>query len=89
MQAAYPGVNVHVEFAKMQCWLLSSKGARRKGNTLFIMRWLAKAPKTMPVEGKAQHCTESLLRLYNEYDEALWKDCAYLLELNTKHTTPF
>jgi hypothetical protein len=87
LEIAYPGVNVHSELAKMCCWLMSPKGARHKGTSAFIMRWLSNAPKS--ILDSPRIYANPLAHLYADYDEDLWKDCDYLLELNTKHTTRF
>jgi hypothetical protein len=79
LKKTYVGVNVDLELNKMQLWLNSPKGKKRKGHLGFIMNWLKNVePVIVPDE------RDTPLRLdLDEYLEDLWERCRHVLEFNT------
>lgn len=85
----YKGVDVDAELSKMGLWLLSQKGAKRKGNLGFIINWLNNASPKAPSIVEQLNMLEidtPLGQLYLDYRKGLWKGREHILEFNTiKH----
>lgn len=76
----YRGVDVGAELKKMSLWLMSPKGARRKGNIGFILNWLNNAAPRHKLNENTEHT--SLRPYIKEYLQELWKGREHILRFN-------
>jgi hypothetical protein len=49
---AYEGIDIDRELAKMDAWLLTSKGRRRRKTQTFILNWLNRIEKPMSIQSE-------------------------------------
>lgn len=86
LEETYDGIDVPGEIKKMQLWLMSDKGKRRKGNIGFILNWLNNATPMPPTTTEHLDLMQSdspLGRVVREYLMDLWKDKEHILTFNT------
>lgn len=85
LRESYASLNVDSELKKMSLWLLSVKGARRKGDITFILNWLNNTyPTQVPfVEAQTEEDTP-IRHEINSYLEGLWKGREHVLEMNKR-----
>ncbi len=86
LNETYEGVDIAKEIKKMELWLLTEKGKRRKGNIGFILNWLNNATPMPPTTTEELDLIQSdspLGHLVRNYLVDLWKDKEHILEFNT------
>lgn len=83
LKETFKSVDIDQELKKMELWLQSSKGKRRKGNLNFIISWLSKISPRKYVQ--LEMFDSSLLPYLDNYLEDLWKNRQHILEFNTKN----
>lgn len=86
LEETYDGIDIAYELGKMNLWLLSEKGRKRKGNIGFILNWLNNAtpmPPTINEQFDLMQSESPLGHLVREYLMDLWKDKEHILEFNT------
>jgi hypothetical protein len=88
LRESYKGIDVANELNKMKFWLLSPKGASRKGSINFIINWLNNALDSKPAQSVQNYEeTPSSLRPYlDEYLKELWKGREHILEMNKRRS---
>ena len=85
LRESYASLNVDSELKKMSVWLLSVKGARRKGDITFILNWLNNTYPTQVPSIEAQIEEDTPIRHeINSYLEGLWKGREHVLEMNKR-----
>lgn len=82
LDKSFPEVDIEAELTKMKYWLLSDKGAKRKGEIIFITRWLSNAPVSMKQLPPKEHKETSIRPILNDYLKELWTGREFLLDLN-------
>lgn len=86
LNETYEGINIGTEIKKMELWLLTEKGKKRKGNIGFILNWLNNATPIPPTASEELDLIQSdspLGHLVRNYLMDLWKDREHILEFNT------
>ena len=86
LYVTYDGIEVDTEIKKMELWLLSEKGKRRKGNIGFIINWLNNVTPMPPTKTEQLDLIQSnspLGHLVREYLMDLWNKAQHILEFNT------
>ena len=92
IKALYTWVNVDQERAKMQAWLLTERGKRRKITKGFVINWLNKIDKPMDGQGQQQQGMSSKAQYEKSLNECLLAldsadDISHCLSiLRTKYT---
>jgi hypothetical protein len=82
LRDTYKDVDVESELKKMELWLLSPKGNKRKGQLNFITNWLGNATPSQ----KAPEIEEDseLAPYLREYRRDLWKGREHILLMNKR-----
>lgn len=82
LRDAYPGVDIDHQLEKMGCWLLSSRGCKRKGTWGFIVNWLNNSTSELkPKQAEQNTC---LIHHIDEYLQRLWKGREHILTFNKR-----
>ena len=87
LENTFPTVNVVQEIKKMALWLMTPKGAKRKGNLKFILSWLTRSIPEAPTICQPVNFEDSdspLPLLVKTYLDELWQGKDNLFHFNSK-----
>lgn len=82
LSETFPNMDIEFQLKRMELWLLSPKGSRRKGSFNFILSWLSRSWAQIPTGNVKDMCP--LDRAITRHLQGLWKNREHILKMNKK-----